>query len=435
MNEQPSSMSTEQRPGDRPLIRRLLLFFALVYVVEGLAQPDGLIAQPLSYYLKTSQGWKPTQIAAYTSLLYLAWIIKPLYGLISDFVPLFGYRRKSYLVLVNVAAVGGFVWATRLSAPSTLFFALAVTAYAMAISSTLCGAVLVENGQRFRASSRFVNQQWLWYNIAAMAAAIAGGQLVQRLLPQQALHGAAAIVAFTPVVVVAGTLLLVPERKVAINVQAMKDTFASLKTSLKRRELWLIAGFLFLYNFSPGLSTPLYFTMTDTLKFSQSYIGILSSISALGWIVGALLYRPLFGDLSLKRLLNVSIGFGAFTTAAFLFLSSETSAAIIYFGEGFAGMLAMVATLTLAADCCPPGAEGFTFATLLSVGNLASTLANNVGAFLYTHVFDQNLRPLVVISAAVTAVAFFVVPLLRPGARAVPFRNIAGQDEAPRKRL
>ena len=414
MNEQPFSMSTEQRPGDRPLIRRLLLFFALVYVVEGLAQPDGLIAQPLSYYLKTSQGWKPTQIAAYTSLLYVAWIIKPLYGLISDFVPLFGYRRKSYLVLVNIAAVGGFVWATRLSAPSALFFALAVTAYAMAISSTLCGAVLVENGQRFRASSRFINQQWLWYNIAAMAAAVAGGQLVQRLLPQQALHGAAAIVAFTPVVVIAGTLLLVPERKVAINVQAMKDSFASLKTSLKRRELWLIAGFLFLYNFSPGLSTPLYFTMTDTLKFSQSYIGILSSISALGWIVGALLYRPLFGDLNLKRLLNVSIGFGAFTTAAFLFLSSETSAAIIYFG-GFCRNARHGRSLTLAADCCAPGAEGFTFATLMAVGNLASTSANNVGAFLYTHVFDQNLRPLVVISAAVIAVAFFVVPLLRLG--------------------
>jgi predicted MFS family arabinose efflux permease len=184
---------------------------------------------------------------------------------------------------------------------------------------------------------------------------------------------------------------------------------------LRRRELWLIAGFLFLYNFSPGLSTPLYFTMTDTLKFSQSYIGILSSISALGWIVGALLYRPFFGDLSLKQLLNISIGFGVFTTAAFLFLSSETSAAIIYFGAGFGGMLAMVSTLTLAADYCPPRAEGFSFAALMSVGNFASTIANNVGALLYTHVFNQNLRPLVVISAAATAVAFFVVPLLRLG--------------------
>jgi MFS family permease len=347
--------------------------------------------------------------------LYFAWIIKPLYGLISDFVPLFGYRRKSYLILVNVAAIVGFVWTTQLAAPSALFFALAVTAYAMAISSTLCGAVLVENGQRLRASSRFVNQQWLWYNIAAIAAAVAGGQLVQHFLPREALHGAAAIAAFTPVVVIPAALFLIPERKVSINIQGMKETFAGLTSSLRRRELWAIAGFLFLYNFSPGLSTPLYFTMTDTLKFSQSYIGILSSISALGWVVGALLYRPLFGDLTLKRLLNLSIGFGVFTTASFLLLSSESSAAVIYFGNGFAGMLAMVATLTLAADYCPPRAEGFTFAALMSVGNLASTLANNVGSLLYTDVFGQNLRPLVAISAAVTAVAFLVVPLLQLG--------------------
>ena len=394
---------------------RLLLFFALVYVVEGLAQPDGLIAQPLSYYLKTSQGWTPVQITGFTSLLYFGWIIKPLYGLISDFVPLFGYRRKSYLVLVNVAAIVGFVWATRLSRPSALFLALAFTAYAMAIASTLCGAVLVENGQRLRASGRFVNQQWLWYNIAAMAAAVVGGQLVQHLSSQEALHGAAAIAAFAPVAAVAGALLLIPERKVSINIDGMKETFESFKSLFQRRRLWLIAGFLFLYNFSPGLSTPLYFTMTDSLRFSQSYIGILSSISALGWIVGALLYRPIFGNLTLKRLLNVSIGFGAFTTATFLFLSSEVSAAVIYFGSGLAGMLAMVATLTLAADYCPPRVEGFTFAALMSVSNLASTLANNVGSLLYAEIFDYSLRPLVMISAVVTAVAFFVVPLLKLG--------------------
>jgi MFS family permease len=400
---------------DKAATHRLLLFFALVYVVEGLAQPDGLIAQPLSYYLKTAQGWTPVQITGFTSLLYFAWIIKPVYGVISDFVPLLGYRRKSYLALVNLAAIVGFAWATQLSTPSTLFLALAITAYAMAMASTLCGAVLVENGQRLRASGRFVNQQWLWYNIGAVAAAVAGGQLVQHLSSQEALHGAAAIAAFAPVAAVAGALLLIPERKVSINIEGIKDTFEGFKSSFQRRELWLIAGFLFLYNFSPGLSTPLYFTMTDNLKFSQSYIGILSSISALGWIVGALLYRPLFGKLTLKQLLNVSIGFGAFTTATFLFLSNETSAAVVYFGGGFAGMLAMVATLTLAADYCPPRAEGFTFAALMSVSNLASMFANNVGSLLYADIFDYSLGPLVMISAAVTAVAFFVVPLLELG--------------------
>jgi predicted MFS family arabinose efflux permease len=400
---------------DRDMRQRLLTFFALVYVVEGLGQIGGLIAQPLNYYLKTAQGWTPVQITAFITLFNLPWIIKPLYGLISDFVPLFGYRRKGYLVLANVAAIAGFIVVTQLAAPSDLFIALTVTAYAMAISSTLCGAVLVENGQRLSASGSFVNQQWLWFNIAAMAAAVVGGQLVQRFSPEGALHGAAAIIAVAPIAVIAGTLFLIPEKKFSINIQGIKDTFEGLKSSFKRRELWLIAGFLFLYNFSPGLSTPLYFTMTDSLQFSQGYIGVLGSISAAGWIVGALLYRRLFDDLTLKTLLNLSIVFGTLTTVAFVFLSNEFAAAIIYFCAGFAGMLAMVATLTLAADYCPPRAEGFAFAVLMSVCNLATTLADNVGSFLYTHLFDHSLRPLILISAAFTALAFVLVPWLRLG--------------------
>ncbi|HTC06780.1 MAG TPA: MFS transporter [Xanthobacteraceae bacterium] len=415
MNDQTTQPQAARVAGDKKAFDHLLLFFALVYVVEGLGQIGGLIAQPLNYYLKASQGWTPLQITGFITLFNLPWIIKPVYGLISDFVPLFGYRRKSYLLLVNVAAIIGFIWVTQLTAPGDLFVPLTITAYAMAISSTLCGAVLVENGQRLHESGAFVNQQWLWFNIAAMAAAVLGGQLVEHLSPAGALHGAAAIIAVAPLAVIVGTLFLVPEQKVSVNLQGMKETLAGFKASFQRRELWLIAGFLFLYNFSPGLSTPLYFTMTDHLQFSQGYIGILSSISAAGWVIAALLYRRLFHDLTLKKLLNLSIALGTLTTAAFVMLSNETSAAMIYFCVGLASMLAMVASLTLAADYCPPRAEGFAFAVLMSVSNLASSLADNVGSFLYTHAFDHNVRPLVLISAAVTAFAFVLVPLLRLG--------------------
>ena len=414
LNEQASAPAYQQ-PGDERLLSHLLWFFALVYIVEGLGQVGGLIAQPLTYYLKQVHGWTPVQVTAYIAIFNLPWIIKPLYGLISDFVPLFGYRRKSYLLIVNVAAAGGFLWASQLTAPGQLVFALLVTAYAMAISSTLCGAVLVENGQKLHESATFVNQQWLWFNIAAMAAAILGGQLVQRLPPTTALHVASILLAVAPFVVVAGTLLLIPERRMAINMQGMKDTFGGLIASFKRRELWLIAGFLFLYNFSPGIGTPLYYHMTDALKFSQAYIGILGSISSAGWVIGALLYKSLFKDLTLKALLNLSIGLGALAVAAFVLLSGETSAAIIYFANGFAAMLAMVATLTLAADYCPPRAEGFTFAVLMSISNLASSLADIIGSYLYTHLLDGSLRALVVISSAFTLFAFVLVPLLRLG--------------------
>jgi MFS family permease len=400
---------------DAGTIRRLLLFFALVYVVEGLGQIVGLISQPLNYYLKEVHGWSPLQVTAFVTLFNLPWIIKPIYGLVSDFLPLFGYRRKSYLIIANIAATVGYLWVTQLNGPGDLALALMLTAYAMAISSTLCGAVLVENGQRLKESGTFVNQQWLWFNIAAMAAAVAGGQLVQHLTPSNALHAAAAIIAVAPCAVIVGTILLVPEKKTRIDLAGMKNTLRGLVTAFRRRELWIVAMFMFLYYFSPGLSTPLYYHMTDDLGFSQAYIGILGSVSAAGWVVGALLYRRFFGNLTLKNLLNLSIGIGTGAGLAYLFFWNETAAAIISFGAGFAAMLTTVASLTLAADFCPPRAEGFSFAVLMSIINFSGTLADNVGSFLYTHAFHRALPPLVLISAAFTAFAFVLVPLLRLG--------------------
>jgi hypothetical protein len=150
-------------------------------------------------------------------------------------LPLFGYRRKAYLIIANAAAAGAYCWVTQITAPGELVFVLLVTAYAMAISSTLCGAILVENGQRLGASDAFVNQQWLWFNIAALASGFIGGQLVERLSPVAALHGAAAIIAVPPLAVVFTAWVLISEPKSRIDLSEMKRTFASLLGAFRLR--------------------------------------------------------------------------------------------------------------------------------------------------------------------------------------------------------
>ena len=390
-----------------------MLFFGLVYVVEGIGQTGGLIAQPLNYYLKQIFGWTPVQVSAYLTILNLPWIIKPVYGIVSDFLPLFGYRRKAYLVLANAAAAVAYGLVTQITEPSQLIFVLLLTAYAMAISSTLCGAILVENGQRLGASDAFVNQQWLWFNIAALGSGFIGGQLVERLSPVSALHAAAAIIAVAPLAVVFAGWFLISEPKSRIDLPEMKKTFASLLAAFTLRQLWFVGAFLFLYYLSPGLGTPLYYHMTDELKFSQEYIGILGSMSSAGWIVGALLYRRFLKGITEKTLLNLSILFGTLTTAAFLLLWNEAAAAVINFFSGFAGMIAFVATLSLAADYCPQRAEGFAFAALMSITNFSGALSDNIGSFLYEHLFNRRLEPLILVSAAFTALAFAFVPMLR----------------------
>jgi MFS family permease len=396
----------------RGSMTHLLWFFALVYVAEG---SGALLSQPLNYYLKQVHGWTPVQISAYVTILNLPWMIKPIYGLVSDLVPLFGYRRKSRLLLANAAAIAGFLLVTRLSVPHQLVFALLLTTFATAVSSAVSGGVLVENGHRLHESGTFVNQQWLWYTISAMTVAILGGELVERFEPTTALHSAAAIGACAPVLVIFGTVFLITEKKAPMNIQGMKQTLKELSDAFQGRRLWIIAAFIFLYYFSPGLSTPLYFVMTDDLKFSQAYIGFLGVFAGAGWILGAWLYRPHFKKLTLKKMLNLSIAIGTVTGLAFLFLRNELAAAIISFCSGFAGMLTTVATLTLAADYSPHRAEGFTFAVLTSIINLATVFSDNLGSYLFTHVFHSKLAPLVVLSAGFTAFAFVLVPLLQLG--------------------
>ena len=119
MNEQTAlPQPPETVTGDRKPSTICCWFFALVYVVEGLGQIGGLISQPLNYYLKAGRkAGRRCRSPRFITLFNLPWMIKPLYGLISDFVPLFGYRRKSYLLIVNVAAIAGFFWVTQLTAP------------------------------------------------------------------------------------------------------------------------------------------------------------------------------------------------------------------------------------------------------------------------------------------------------------------------------
>ena len=139
---------------DRRVINRLLVFFALVYVVEGIGQVDGLIAQPLSFYLKEVHGWTSARSQHLSHHFQFSLDHK------AALWRLFRFRaavrlspRAVPFLAANIVAAGAFFWVTQLTAPGELLWALDLTAYAMAMSSTVCGAVLVENGQRFGESS------------------------------------------------------------------------------------------------------------------------------------------------------------------------------------------------------------------------------------------------------------------------------------------
>ena len=398
-------------------------FFAIVYAVEGIGQAkSGIMWQPLSHWLKVALHWDPVTISASLAILDVPWIIKPLWGAISDFVPLFGYRRRPYLVLANIAAFVAFARVATIDTSGALIPALTITAVAMAVSSTLCGALLVETGQKNNSSASYVNQQWLWYSIAQMIAGTVAGYLIEILPPLGAMHAAAWIAAIAPFAIIGG-VWLIHEPKSRVDIAALRQRLDALASVFRSRDLWFVAGFLFLYYFSPGFGTPLYFEMSDHLHFSQGLIGMLSSIGSAGWIAGGLLYRWQIKRLGRVALLRVSIVGGVCSTLSYLLMLNPEAAVAIYFFGGITSMLAMIATMTLAAESCPEGAEGFAFAGMMSIVNLTSPLSDTLGAALYQHVFSQRLPPLIILSAATTALVFFLIPLMIDRRPAVTYRQ------------
>ena len=55
--------------------------------------------------VRTLSGLTPLRQATVGMMMSIGtfpWVIKPLYGFLSDTVPLFGYRRRSYLVVCGL---------------------------------------------------------------------------------------------------------------------------------------------------------------------------------------------------------------------------------------------------------------------------------------------------------------------------------------------
>jgi hypothetical protein len=73
-------------------------------------------------------------------------------------------------------------------------------------------------------------------------------------------------------------------------------------------------------------------------------------------------------------------------------------------------MITQLAFLDLAAKSCPRHIEATFFAILMSLYNGGAQLSQNIGARLYD---SLGYTPLVLISTAMTAAAWLLVPLVR----------------------
>ncbi len=404
------------------------LLFAVLYFVQGLAEPgEGLIAQPVRSLLN---GWKksPGEITQFMAIVSAPWAIKPIYGLLIDFVPLFGSCRRNYLLLAALLTAVSLFWLA-FSMPAKgemnqLLVLLIVPTLAIAFSDVVADALMVEKGQPLGLTGRLQSIQWGSMYAATVLAGSLGGWMSEHNRHGLGflICGLGALVTFVATwiwIQDAG----IPESTGSAEVSSVtKETLWSrmslMRRTLMSRQFLMIALFLFLWNFNPFSSTIQQLHLTEQVKLTPQQYGHSNSLFSLGSIGACLVYGFLCRIIPNRLLIHLAIAAGVASTLAYLLVQGVQSAFVVSVFVGFVYMLGNLIQMDFAARMCPAAIAGSMFAMLMSVSNLAIKASTILGGSLY-EIFAAEGGPefayaiVVLIGSATTALCWCLVPWFR----------------------
>src|ERR1051325_3151986 len=128
-------------------VDRNAIVLALTYGAMG---ASGIVGQAIASLTKDGLHLTPAQTAMFMAVMGLPVYLSPLYGWLSDCVPVCGSRRESYLVISGVS--GAIAWGVlglfdRPDYVIALIF-LSIATMAMNLSITVANGLMIEVGKR-----------------------------------------------------------------------------------------------------------------------------------------------------------------------------------------------------------------------------------------------------------------------------------------------
>jgi MFS family permease len=398
------------------------VFFAALYFVQSVGDPtSGLVAQPVRSLLR-SWGESPAALGALMALLAVPWMIKPVFGLLSDFVPLFGSRRRNYLLLANGgAALSLLLLAFVPIAPGSvwlLFALLLPTTMAIALGDVIVDALMVEKGQPLGLTGRFQSIQWAAANAALLLTGVLGGYVAEQRLQSVAfaLCGVLWVFAFAVAWRYAGD-----HEDAHLDAASLSETGGALLGVLRDKLFLAVCALLTLWSFNPVWGSVLYVHMTEDLGFSEQSFGNVTSAFFLGSLLGSISYGIYCRSVRLSRLLHLSILAAVVSNAVYWKLGSLTSAYVVSVIAGAAYMTGTLIQLDLAARIIPARAAATVFATVMALTNFAGAGSEAIGGWLFeaakvSYGREMAFGLVVAVSVAAALGCWLLVPLLRRAA-------------------
>ncbi|KAF5203764.1 Folate-biopterin transporter 1 protein, partial [Thalictrum thalictroides] len=351
--------------------------------------------------------------AVVTGISALPWLIKPLYGFISDSFPLFGYRRRSYLVLSGL--LGALSWslmATLVDSKYGTEFCILLGSLSVAFSDVVVDSMVVERARGESQSTSGSLQSLCWGSSAfgGIVSAYFSGSLVE-VYGVRFVFG---ITALLPLITSAVSVLVNEQRTpgslkrheettpVSLKghiplvsqgfIESSKQNLIQLWGAIRQPNVFLPTLFIFLWQATPQSDSTMFYFTTNQLGFTPEFLGRVKLVTSVASLLGVGLYNGFLKNVPLRKIFLATTITGSALGMTQVILVTGLNRQFGISDEWFAigdsliltvlGQASFMPVLVLAARLCPQGMEATLFATLMSISNGGSVLGGLIGAGL-----------------------------------------------------
>jgi hypothetical protein len=410
----PTPAPTDLPASDR---NRILTYLGVLTLMVVFGQPfGGLIATPVSYFLKNKLHFSAVQVAVFGLITGVPLYISAAWGFVRDNWSPFGIRDRGYMILFGVVCAVAYA--------SFAFAPVSATGLGVAMIVLTSASLFVQSGQlgltgalgRQHVMSGQVSAVWnVVTSIPTLAAFAAGGFLSNALEGKHAEQAIRTLFLIGAAVLAAIAAFAVWRPRVVYDNLHEEHTTAAhpLKDVARLLRHWPVYPALFiwfLWNFAPGSQTPLQYYLQDKLHADDATYSLFNAVFAAFFIPTYMLYGWLCRRVKLGKLIFWGTVIGVPQMVPLLFIHSPNGALFMAAPSGLMGGLCTAAYLDLIIRSCPKGLEG----TILMMASAFYYLVSRLGDVLGTYLYALGGFNVCVIAITVVYAAILPAILLVP---------------------
>ena len=459
MEEESESDPKKKSKMTRNKISILLIgFYAGICVISDLA---------VKYYFKDKKKVETANLTRILIIFKIPYLIKPLYGLLLDFFPIFGYKKKSYLFicfLVNISSWYLFI----LSNDKNMYFSIICLLFihiSLSFTTVIGSAVQVDLSKMYEndksnigeKTSELMSEYFIIKSLGTLIPSYFKGFLIEKYT-NDIIFYISALISF---IILISDLLLVEEKLIkktkektlssSLLEKKKKKNKDENKTEqilnlIKNKNILILLSLIFILESSPFCASPLFYYETNILNLNPKDLGYIDFLSQITIIIVIFIYKNLCFKYNFKAItFFVRICQFALFSLIYMLIMRNTQKYIddyylvtitITLHEGFNSLGKLPYSL-LAILFSPLNLEATTYSLCIFSSYLGNIFADYIDYFLATyfqisHYNFTNFGILVLVENILNLIPLFYT-------LAIPnkffYKNKDNLPEAPEKEL